>query len=50
VIPAPMAELLGVVASGIAVTQAANLLGGLVVSLSRLWYVNPSEFVSGAYL
>ncbi|KAK4042343.1 hypothetical protein C8A01DRAFT_13999 [Parachaetomium inaequale] len=32
-----MAEVLGVVASGIAVTQAAQSLGVIVVSLSRLW-------------
>ncbi|KAK4249392.1 hypothetical protein C7999DRAFT_12780 [Corynascus novoguineensis] len=32
-----MAEVLGVVASGIAVVQAAQSLGKLVVSLSRLW-------------
>ncbi|KAK4103268.1 hypothetical protein N658DRAFT_307088 [Parathielavia hyrcaniae] len=32
-----MAEVLGVVASGIAVTQAAQSLGGLVISLTRLW-------------
>jgi hypothetical protein len=32
-----MAEVLGVVASGIAVTQAAQSLGVIVLSLSRLW-------------
>jgi hypothetical protein len=32
-----MAEVLSVVASGIAVTQAAQSLGTIVVSLSRLW-------------
>ncbi|AEO64196.1 uncharacterized protein THITE_2110076 [Thermothielavioides terrestris NRRL 8126] len=32
-----MAEVLGVVASGIAVAQAAQSLGGAVVALARLW-------------
>lgn len=32
-----MAELLGVVASGVAVTQAAHAVGGVVFSLCRLW-------------
>jgi hypothetical protein len=32
-----MAEILGVVASGIAVTQGAQTLGAIVLSLSRLW-------------
>jgi hypothetical protein len=32
-----MAEVLGVVASGIAISQAAQTVGGAVFSLSRLW-------------
>jgi hypothetical protein len=32
-----MAEVLGVVASGIAVTQATQTVGGLVFFLARLW-------------
>jgi hypothetical protein len=32
-----MAEVLGIVASGIAVTQGAQVLGQAILSLSRLW-------------